>query len=197
MPNIARELLILGLLRRAPLSAYDVDRAVRGHAPLYRTLKRGNVYYALERLAATRMLLRRDAAARRGPSDTKSMYRLSSEGERRFRTLLETTLLDAQADDPALHVAYVLLGQLARAQARELLTKRRAAVAQHERRLGRLLGDESGRDGSAYIGIRYAYQRARAEERFARDSLTLLDDAKWTPAWSADDGPILDPGRRL
>jgi DNA-binding PadR family transcriptional regulator len=91
--DVARELLMLGILRRAPLSAYDVDRAVRGHAPLYRGLKRGNVYHALTRLAEARLLTQRTAKATRGPLATKTIYRLSAPGERHFHALLRTVLI--------------------------------------------------------------------------------------------------------
>jgi len=43
-----RELLILGIRRRGPLSAYSLNAAVRGHAPLYRPLKHGNITIGAE-----------------------------------------------------------------------------------------------------------------------------------------------------
>ena len=197
MADASRELLILGVLRRSPLSAYDVDRAVHGHAPLYRSLKYGNVYYALKQLALARFVTRREASARRGPAATKAVYRLSALGEKRFRTLLRETLLDVQADDTALEVAFVLLGQFSRDQALELISARRDALAQHERRLKRLLGDMSARSGAAYIGESHAFSRTRAENAFLGASIALLRDPKWSPGWRSDDGPVDDPKRVL
>ncbi len=195
--DATRELLILGILRRAPMSAYHVDRAVHGHSPLYRPLKSGNVYYALDRLALEGLVVERKAKAARGPSRTKSVYRLSAAGERRFRSLLRETLLDVQAGDAALQVAYVLLGQLARRVAAELLAERHARFVEHERRLGRLLGDIESRGGSAFIAHSHSFNRARAEQRFLREALARLDDVKWSPSWELDDGPIVDEKRRL
>lgn len=195
--DVTRELLILGILRRAPMSAYHVDRAVHGHAPLYRPLKRGNVYYALDRLALEGSILERKAKAARGPSRTKSVYRLSAAGEKRFQTLLRDTLFDVQAGDATLQVAYVLLGQLARGVAVELLAARYARFVEHERRLRRLLGDVESRGGAAFIAHSHSFTRARTEQRFLHEMLARLKDAKWSPAWDLDDGPIVDDERRL
>ncbi|MDB5093475.1 MAG: hypothetical protein JWO85_1576 [Candidatus Eremiobacteraeota bacterium] len=195
--DVARELLMLGLLRRAPLSAYEVDRAVRGHAPLYRGLKRGNVYHALARLAQARLLTVRTAKATRGPLATKTIYRLSVPGERHFRALLRTVLTDLQSTDTALEIAYVLLGQLPRDEALRLVCERRDVLAQHEGRLHRFFDDMVERGGSASIGAGHALHRARAEQRFLADTVKLLGNPRWEPAWVTDDGPISATARKL
>ena len=195
--DIARELLIFGILRRAPLSAYDVGRAIRGHVPLYRGLKHGNTYHALARLAESKLLIRRDAPAARGPAPTKAMYRLSAAGERHFRALLRRVILDLQSPDTALEIAYVLLGQLPRDRALELLLERRDEIAQHERRLKRLLGDVGKRGGAAFIGQSHTLHRAQAERKFLHEAMALLANPRWEPAWTTDDGPISDPDRKL
>jgi DNA-binding PadR family transcriptional regulator len=197
MADIARELLILGILRRGALSAYDLDRAVHGHAPLYRPLKSGNVYYALDRMAQNGMLLRRSAKTQRGPSPTKTMYRLAAAGEARFQALIRATLTDVQADTATLEVAYVLLGQLPRNDALDLVRERRNALEGHRRRLLRLLGDPAERDGAARIAFGHAFHRARSEQQFLREAAGLLEDPKWTPGWTSDDGPVVDPARML
>lgn len=77
------------------------------------------------------------------------------------------------------------------------LAERYALVVQHERRLKRLLGDLEARGGSAFIAHSHSFSRARAEQQFLRDALARLDDAKWTPSWTSDDGPVVDEQRRL
>jgi DNA-binding PadR family transcriptional regulator len=192
-----RELFVSGLLRRQPFSAYSVSRAMRDHAPLYRLFKRGNLYHFIEKLAAAGLLEAEDAAAKRGPRDTKTVYRLSAAGEERFRTLLRQVLLDEQAADAALETALVLLGQLRRDEALALLTERAGVIATHERRLSRLLGDLKTRGGAAYIGQSHTVHRLRSERRFLADTIALLQDAKWEPEWILDDGPIVDSSRRM
>jgi DNA-binding PadR family transcriptional regulator len=192
-----RELFVLGLLRRKPLSAYALDRVLRDHVPLYRSFSRGNVYSFVERLAESGVLLRRRAAAERGPSETRWIYRLSKAGEARFRELLRAVVVDPQSSDPALETALVLLGQLRRDEAVELIAERTAQVEAYERRMLRLFGDARRRGASAYFAASHAVHRVRSERRFLKDAQTLLLDAKWQPDWVLDDGSVTDPTRKL
>jgi len=195
--DAARELIVLGLLRRAPMSAYAVDRAVRNHAPLYRPFKLGNTYHFIDALAAAGLLKARSATAKRGPRTTKHVFRLSASGEARFRALLGDTLADVQSSDAALETALVLLGQLPRAEAAALLERRRNALAGHEARLGRLWGDVRGRRGAASLAASHHVHRLKGERRFVEDAIRRLDDARWSPEWRDDDGAITEPARRL
>ncbi|MGC1380373.1 MAG: PadR family transcriptional regulator [Candidatus Baltobacteraceae bacterium] len=192
-----RELFILGLLRRKPASAYAIDRAMREHSPLYRSFKRGNVYSFIERLATGGLLEREDATSRRGPRKTKISYRLSPAGERRFGELLRSVILDVQAEHPALETALVLLGQLERDKAMELLGERARNVTEQERRLSRLLGDMRDRAGAAYLSASHTLHRLRGERRYLSDTIALLKDPTWEPQWVLDDGPIVDAARRI
>lgn len=192
-----RELFVLGLLRRKPASAYQLDKAMREHTPLYRSFKRGNVYGLVDRLASAGLLEREPAETKRGPAKTKVIYGLSADGERRFHELLRGVLLDVQSEDAALETALVLLGQLRRDVAGDLLEQRAQSVAAHERRLSRLLGDMRERAGAAYLSASHTVARLRAERRYLGDTIALLRDPRWQPDWIADDGPIVDPKRRV
>ncbi len=192
-----RELFVLGLLRRAPLSAYAVDRALREHVPLYRRFGRGNTYAFVDRLATAGLLARRRAATRRGPREEQWIYRLSATGERRFHELLRAVVADVQASDAAFETALVLLGQLPRDEALELMVERAREVERHERRISRLYGEERGRSGAAAFSRARAVHRVRSERRFLEESIALLRDPKWEPGWIADDGPVVDPARKL
>jgi DNA-binding PadR family transcriptional regulator len=192
-----RELFVLGLLRREATSAYSIDKAIREHSPLYRSFKRGNLYHLVDRLAKAGLLERARAHSRRGPRESKTMYRLTRDGERRFRELLATVILDVQAEGPALETALVLLGQLRRDEAMELLAERAESVAAHERRLTRLLGDMRERVGSAYLSASHTLHRLRGERRYLSDAIGLLRNPKWEPAWVLNDGPIVDTSRKV
>lgn len=191
-----RELFVLGLLRRSAASAYSIDKAMREHSPLYRSFKRGNLYSFVERLASAGLLERRQTRSRRGPRETKTLYRLTSDGERRFGELLRSVILDVQADDPALETALVLLGQLRRDAATKLLAERADLIAAHERRLSRLLGDMRERAGSAYLSASHTLHRLRGERRYLSDTIELLQNPKWEPQWILNDGPIVDARRK-
>jgi DNA-binding PadR family transcriptional regulator len=192
-----RELFILGLLRRQPLSAYAIDKIIRDHLPLYRRFRRGNLYQFVERLSQDGLLLHRSAAARRGPRESKSVYRLSSTGEGRFRELLGRVIVDVQSSDAALETAFVLLGQLRRDEALSLMGDRLREIEGHERRLKRLFGEARERGGAGYFAAAHAYHRAGSERRFLHDAMKRLSDRKWEPGWVLDDGPITDSSRRL
>ncbi len=195
--DAGRELLILGLLRRAPMSAYALNRAVRNHAPLYRSLRLGNVYHAVARLDQKGFLLGKAARPKRGPQNAKTVFRLSAAGERRFHALLKEVIGDVQASDQAVEMAYVLLGQLSRNEAIRCLMDRSRQVGEQERRLSRIVGDVEKRSGSGYLAMSHNVQRLRGEQRFLLQSIRLLEDPKWNPAWVRDDGPVEDPQRRL
>jgi DNA-binding PadR family transcriptional regulator len=192
-----RELFVLGVLRRNPASAYAIDKAMREHSPLYRSFKRGNVYSFVEALAKTGLLERRRAESRRGPHKSKTIYRLTASGERRFIELLHGVLIDVQSEDPALETALVLLGQLPRDRATELLEERATNIAAHERRLSRLLGDMRDRAGSAYLSASHTLHRLRGERRYLADTIALLRNPRWEPDWVLNDGPIVDRSRRI
>jgi len=189
MALMHRELFVLGVLRRRPLSAYAIDKIVREHIPLYRRFKRGNLYQFIEGLAAKGYLLQRTTAARRGPRESKTVYRLAAAGEARFRELLQRVIADVQATDAALETAFVLLGQVRRDEALELLLERSREIEGQERRLKRLFG-EARREGAGYFAAAHAYDRVRSERRFLTDAVARLRDPKWEPAWVLDDGPI-------
>jgi DNA-binding PadR family transcriptional regulator len=184
-------------LRRRPASAYLIDKAMREHSPLYRSFKRGNLYSFIERLANLGFVECERTASRRGPQKTKTLYRLSEKGERRFIELLRTVIIDVQTDDPALETALVLLGQLQRERAMELLGERASNIAAHERRLSRLLGDMKQRAGSAYLSASHTLARLRGERRYLSDTLDLLRDPRWEPGWVLNDGPIVDSSREI
>ena len=179
-----RELLILGLLARGPMSAYDLNRAVKMHAPLYRTFGRGNLYAQLQQLNAHKLVGSDAAPATRGPRATKTMYQLSPAGRKRFDELLAAVFADIQAPDPAIEVACVLAGRLPRDSAQELLKARLALVVAQSKRLGRLLGKPEERSAGGQLSMMHTVARLRAEETWLRESIALVRNAKWQPEWN-------------
>jgi DNA-binding PadR family transcriptional regulator len=193
----ARELLVLGVVRRQPLSKYSIDRTVRRHTPLYRGLKKGNTYHLVERLAAAGYLHKSISRAKRGPAETKVTFQLSAAGEERFQKLLAWVIHDAQSGDPALEIGFVLLGQIPRAQALRLLVGRKAELARQEQRIQQFFGDADSRSGPAYIAGSHAVHRLQSEQRFLREMLKQVENPRWHPEWLMNDGAVLDPRRRL
>ncbi len=173
------------------MSAYALNCSVRAHAPLYRELKQGNVYNTIAKLNRDGMLLAKITRSDRGPAPTKAVFRLSVAGERRFQTLLRAIVLDVQAPDPAIEIAYVLLGQLLRNEALALLQHRLKAVVDQESRLGRLFGGTDERSGTGYLALSHTVAHLRGEAQYLRDSVKLLQNKAWSPEWDAGDGPVV------
>ena len=191
-----RELFVLGLLRRAPFAAYAIDRAMREHVPLYRRFSRGNIYQFVERLAEKGLLVRRIGNTRRGPRDKKWIYTLAPAGEARFRELLRNVMMDVQSSDVALETAVVLLGQLSRDEALQLVEGRAEEVQRYERRLTRIYGPAE-RSGAGALSRLRVMHRLRGERRYLDEVAALLRDRKWEPEWVLDDGPIGASSRKL
>ena len=185
--DAGRELLLLGILRRNPMSAYDLARAVKSHSSMYRAMARGNPYAQLAKLERDGLILSRSAKAARGPHQLKTIYRLSAAGRTRFDAVLESVFDDVQVSDATLEVACVLLGQLPRERARELLARRLVVIAAQEKRLTRLLGNPEEHSGAAQLMMMHAVQRLRGESSWLRESIALLKSAKWQPQWILDD----------
>ena len=191
-----RELLLLGLLRRGAMSAYDLNRAVKMHGPLYRAFSKGNLYEQLASLERARLIVARQEAASRGPRATKTVYLVSAAGRRRFDALMLAVLCDVQAPDSTFEIACVLLGQLPRTRVHAILAGRLRELVAHERRLPRLYGDPKGRSGAALLAMSHAQSRAKTEIAWVRDALAKLKSAKWKPEWQNDDDATAR-GRRL
>ena len=178
-----RELLALGIVRGNPLSAYAIDRAVRSHTALFRVFGRGNLYHFVACLAQAGYLASRSSKAARGPAASKLVYRLTAKGEQRFHELLRSVMLDPDANESALEIALVLLGELSRREATRLLEERKRELAAYERRLKRLFGDMTGRSGPAVLANSHAVHRVKNELRFLHDTLLLLNNSRWHSEW--------------
>src|SRR5262245_28517519 len=114
-------LILLGLLRQGPLSGYDLHRIVRAHGELYTDLKKGNVYYLLDRLAVDGYLKVEVAPGAGGPRGERLLYSLTDRGAARFEELLRAVLRSYDTVHTGVDVAIVFLAQLPRSEALTLL----------------------------------------------------------------------------
>lgn len=117
-------LLLLGLLRRRPYYGYELHRVVRAHGELYTDLKKGNLYYLLDRLAREGDLQVQTEGGARGARGERFIYKLTEQGRSRFETLLRETLLTYEPGSLAVGAAIVFLTQLPPAEGLTLLEKR-------------------------------------------------------------------------
>jgi DNA-binding PadR family transcriptional regulator len=123
-----KELHILGLLLTGPKSGYDLHRIVVAHGELYTDLKKGNVYYLLERLTAAGALQVTAESGARGPRRERLVYALTDQGRGRFDELLREVLRSFEPAHTGVEVGASFLSYLAPEDAIALLEERREAV---------------------------------------------------------------------
>jgi len=158
-------LILLGLLRRGPLSGYDLARIVRSHGELYSDLKKGNVYYLLDRLAADGYLCVEAQPGARGPRGERLIYSLTERGRERFLALLREVLRSYETVHIGVDAAIIFLGSLPPAEAVALLAERREVVRERQARASEELA------AAAAHGLL---------ARIAADHMRILIDAELT-----------------
>jgi DNA-binding PadR family transcriptional regulator len=149
------------LLQRGPLTGYDLHRIVVAHGELYTDLKKGNVYYLLERLAAAGDLDVMAEAGARGPRRERLVYALTEQGRGHFYELLREVVRTYELAHIGVEVGMVFLPYLSPDEAIQLLEERRQAVVARRK----LVEGESGASGHLHVQL-------------AQDHLLCLMDAE-------------------
>ena len=121
-------LLLLGLLRSRPMYGYELHQIVRAHGELYSDLKKANLYYLLERLAADGYLTVQTEEGARGARGERLVYAITDKGQARFNALLRETLVSYGPVHTGVSTAVVFLSQLPLGESISLLNQRREAV---------------------------------------------------------------------
>jgi DNA-binding PadR family transcriptional regulator len=161
-----KELLILGLLQSGPKTGYELHRVIVAHGELYTDLKKGNVYYLLERLAEAGALQVTTEVGTRGPRRERLVYALTDQGRRRFHELLRAVVRTYEVAHTGVEVGMVFLPYLDPQDAVHLLEERRQAVLARRA----LIEREAGTAGHLHMQL-------------AQDHLLNLMDAEL--AWVA------------
>ena len=156
-----KELHILGLLLSGPKTGYDLHRIVAAHGELFTDLKKGNLYYLLERLAQAGALVVTAEAGARGPRRERLIYALTDEGRRRFDAILRDVIRTYELPHTGVEVGMMFLPRLDLHDAIHLLEERRQAVLARRA----LVEPEMG-------------AADRLHERLAQDHLLSLIDAE-------------------
>jgi DNA-binding PadR family transcriptional regulator len=126
-----KELHLLGLLASGPKTGYRLHAIVMAHGDLYTDLKKGNIYYLLDRLAQSGALAVTAEAGAPGPRRERLVYVLTEQGRARFHRLLREVLRTFELAHTGVEVGMMFLGTLPPAEAAQLLEERRAmALAQ-------------------------------------------------------------------
>jgi DNA-binding PadR family transcriptional regulator len=136
-----KELHLLGLLQSGPKSGYQLHRTTKAHGELYTDLKKGNVYYLLDRLARTGALDVMAEGGAPGPRRERLLYTLTERGRQRFHELLRDVLRTYELPHTGVEVGMVFLPYLDVTQATQLLSERRQAVLERRDTVEREMGE--------------------------------------------------------
>lgn len=167
-----KRLLLLGFLRERPLTGYEVSRVVTAHGDLYSDLKKGNIYYLLDRLAHEGLVSMKSEAGARGPRRERLVYSLTASGKRALLALLREELQQYSPLHGGIEVAAVLLEQLPTAEARTLLRRRLALVDATTKGLESTLSEAGRVPGSAGD---HMLLLAEAERRWVERAIGRLE----------------------
>lgn len=179
--GVHKILLLLGLLRRGPLTGYDLHRIVRAHGELYSHLKKANLYYLLDRLAKEGALTVQAEPHARGPRGERLLYTITDQGRAQFDRLLCTVVREYDPVHVGIDVAIVFLAQLLPAEARALLADRREAVAQRRAQLVLELGETSRSGPFNALAADHLLSLVDAELKWVERALNSLDTAQAPP----------------
>ena len=159
-----KELHLLGLLQSGPRTGYQLHRITKAHGELYADLKKGNVYYLLDRMAKSGELDMAAEAGAPGPRRERLVYTITEKGRQRFHALLREVLRTYDVPHTGVEVGMVFLPYLDVTEVTKLLTERRSAVL--ERRAA-VRGDMPSSDSSDH-----------GQVNLAQDYLLCLIDAE-------------------
>jgi DNA-binding PadR family transcriptional regulator len=123
-----KELHLLGLLLLGPKTGYQLHRITQAHGELYTDLKKGNVYYLLDRMAKSGALEVTAEAGAPGPRRERLVYAITENGRARFHELLREVLRTYDLPHSGVEVGMVFLPYLDVSEATQLLIERRSAV---------------------------------------------------------------------
>jgi DNA-binding PadR family transcriptional regulator len=138
-----KELHLLGLLLAGPRTGYQLHRIVVAHSEFYTDLKRGNVYYLLDRLRDAGALTVTAEGGARGPRRERLVYAITDQGRQRFFELLRAVVRTYEPAYTGVEVGMIFLPHLAPDDAIHLLEERRQAVLDQRAAIESKLGTSS------------------------------------------------------
>ena len=179
VPLSHKALLLLGLLRRGPMSGYDLNRIVRSHGPLYADLKKGNIYHLLDRLAGQGHLRVTVERSVRGPRGERLVYELTPSGREALLGLVRRAITAFEPADTGLASAVVFLAELDRDEAAVLLHRRQDAIRERRARAGEELAVLT-RPLSRLAGD-HQLALIDAELAWVTEAIALVEGGGWNP----------------
>ena len=175
-------LLLLGLLLYGPRYGYELHQIVRAHGELYADLKKSNLYYLLERLAAEGALRVRAEEGTRGARGERLIYELTDQGRMRFNELLREVILTYEPAHTGVDTAVMFLATVPHAQSLHLLKERRRMVGARREAVAKELAAGAEDDPLLHIASDHLLGLIDTELAWLDRSVTYLRDIGWANA---------------
>lgn len=175
-------LLLLGLLLHGPRYGYELHQIVRAHGELYADLKKSNLYYLLERLAAEGSLSVRAEEGTRGARGERLIYELTDQGRMRFNELLREVILTYEPTHTGVDTAVMFLTTLPHAESLHLLRERRRVVGERREVVAKELAVGAEDNPLLHIASDHLLSLIETELAWLDRSLTYLHDSGWERA---------------
>jgi len=172
-------LLLLGLLLHRPLYGYELHRIVRAHGELYADLKKGNLYYLLDRLASEGDLKVQAEPGTRGARGERLIYELTDQGRARFSALLREVMLTYEPAHTGVDTAVIFLASLPPAEGLHLLEERRRIVAERREVVAAELAPLAVGSPLEHIAGDYLLSLIDAELAWIDRSFSYLHERGW------------------
>ncbi len=172
-------LLLLGLLLRGPLYGYELHRIIRAHGELYADLKKGNLYYLLERLAEEGFLHMQAEPGARGARGERLIYELTEQGRAHFIKLLREVMQTYEPVHMGIDTAVVFLSYLPHTEGLQLLVERRQNVAERRAAVAVDLGNQEKNTPLVRIASDHLLCLIDAELAWIDRSLAYLHEIGW------------------
>ncbi len=172
--RLHKELIVLGLIERAPQHGHELHRIVRAHGELYADLKKANLYHLLSRLEQQGCLTVKSQPGTRGRRGERLVYGITAKGRKRFMELLRRVLQDYASAHTGIEVAAVFIPRLGSGEALKLLAARREKVAARQSMLERDFAGFDKRGPAARISADHVLSMNAAELAWVDRSLATL-----------------------
>lgn len=171
---IEQELILLGLLKESPKHGYEIKRKIKEILSLFAGIEIKSIYYPLRILEKKGLVLKHVSKVGRRPQ--RYVYRLTKNGERRFKELLTMSFLDFKRPQFSLDLSLYFLNYIKPQIGRRRLRGRIFILNKIAKGLRQLLKNkyQDKLPKSSRLILEHNLEMLEAESRFLDDFIKAI-----------------------
>lgn len=173
---MSTRLVILGLLRDAPLYGYELKQIIEQNMGDWTNVAFGSIYFALRKLAE-QDYVEKVATEQAGNRPSRSVYQITDAGHEEFKRLLREAWTDMERQYYTIDIAFAFLDALPKAEVLAYLQQRvmmlESALAHIEEHRGETMTRENV-PASAEAVFEHSLLHLQAELTWSRNCLERL-----------------------